>query len=193
MPLPSGLKTRRDQTLSALDLLPSQPTDGLCHTGLSPERSHGAHEHFVAKEFRPPPHHIYGTVSSGIPHDAPGFRLRHRTFCRVGEGRESLRQLGHVGRGTGTQCLEEGHHLVPDPVAQVHLRLVRGIFPPFHATGGGIALDFCMGFLKPWAEMAPIGAQFPHSGQRERVRSAKQVEENGFGLVVCVVGGDVGG
>jgi hypothetical protein len=84
MPLPPGLKTRRDQTLSPFDLLPSQPTDGFCHTGFSPERSDGAHEHLVAKGFCAPPHHIDGAVSSRIPHDAPGFRFRHRTFGRVG-------------------------------------------------------------------------------------------------------------
>ncbi|MEY2773685.1 MAG: hypothetical protein RLZZ275_32 [Bacteroidota bacterium] len=84
MPLPSGLKTRRDQTLSALDLFPGQPTDGLCHAGFSPERSDGSHKHVVPERFRAPPHHIDGAVPGRIPLDASSFRLDHCALCRIG-------------------------------------------------------------------------------------------------------------
>ncbi|MNN07301.1 hypothetical protein D3C81_1201250 [compost metagenome] len=100
------------------------------------------------------------------------------------------RAAGH-GRHRLRPALDQhGQDLMPKVIARVLPILVRGIFDPAQAMRTGISLQLSPRDIKHWPQQMPLAqrALTRHPGQSAHARSAQQAKQQGFRLIVAVLG-----
>lgn len=100
-------------------------------------------------------------------------------------------ELGVVGGGfdeVGVDCLEEGNDVVADAVAGEVAGEVAGVAEVGDLAGVEVGEDFLFGDGEEGAKQRPV--EYAHAGQAGEGGAAAEVHDDGFEVVVGVVGGE---
>ena len=130
----------------------------------------------------------------------PQLPRRHNLtiYCKVGQGIGSILEICHIlikrAHHGWIQPLQKGQNLVANEIALVFAGGIGAVFPPFDPVCKSIALNLFARHIQhraPYSQFAFAGnghkGIFLHSANAPQTSAPDKVQQQGFGIVVCIV------